>query len=112
MDDMLRVQIAELRNSQFGKSCLYSSPLPANSSMRNIRFSLWKKQSENVRVSEVLLDLNLAADLLLDARLDDFRLVQTFERENVCGFRISSEPCTVHATEFALVEWSTDVEVG
>ena len=67
-------------------------------------------EAEDVRVSQVLLDLNLAPDLLLDARLDDLGLVQALEGKDVIWFGLGTDH--VHATELALAERATDVEVG
>lgn len=45
-------------------------------------------EEEHVGISEVLLDLNFAMDLLFNASLDDLRLVETLEREDGIGLTL------------------------
>ena len=59
---------------------------------------------------EVLLDFNLAADLLLHAGLDDLGLVETLEGEDVVWLDLGADH--VDPTKFALAERAADVKVG
>lgn len=65
-------------------------------------------QTEDIRVSKILLDLYLTTDLLLDAGLDDFGFVQTFKGKDVFGLALGADH--VNATKLALTERSTDVK--
>lgn len=57
-------------------------------------------QSEDVWVSQVLLDLNLATNLLFDARLDNLGFVEALEADDVMRFRLGAHH--VHMAELAL----------
>jgi hypothetical protein len=59
---------------------------------------------------QVLLDFNLTTDLLLDLALDDFRLVETLESNNVLRRAFCSDH--VDPTEFSFTQGSTHVKVG
>lgn len=67
-------------------------------------------QTQDVRVSQVLLDLDLAPDLLLDARLHDLGFVETFERKDV--LRLAFGPHHVHSSKLALAKWPANVKIG
>jgi len=59
-------------------------------------------------VSKVLLDLDLAPDLLLDFGVDDFGFVEGFEGEDV--FRCEFGADHVDATEFAFPQRTANVK--
>ena len=59
---------------------------------------------------EVLLDFDLATDLLLHSGLDDLRLVETLEGEDV--FWLDFRADHVNPTKFAFAERAADVKVG
>ena len=67
-------------------------------------------QPEHVRVPQVLLNLDLAPDLLLHLVLDDLRLVQALEREDVLGLDL--RPHHVHPPKLALPQRTPNVKVG
>ena len=67
-------------------------------------------QTEDVRVSEVLLDFDFTTDLLFHSRLDDLRLVETFEGEDI--FRLDLGANHVDATKFAFAQRPANVKVG
>ena len=66
-------------------------------------------QSQNVWVSEVLLDLYLSSDLFLDLGLDELRLVERLESEDVSWLAFGAYH--VHAPKLALAERTTDLEI-
>ncbi len=57
-------------------------------------------EAEDVGMSEVLLDLDFATDLLLDSGLDDLGLVKTLEGEDVVGLDLGTDH--VDPAKFAL----------
>ena len=57
-------------------------------------------ETKYVGMSEVLLDLDFATDLLFDAGLDDLRFVKALESENVIGLALCANH--VDPTEFTL----------
>ncbi len=61
-------------------------------------------------MSQVLLDFNLSSDLFLDARLDDFGFVETFECKDIFWLSLGADH--VYAPELALSKWSAYVEIG
>lgn len=65
--------------------------------------------SKHVWMTQVLLDLDLATDLLLASTISDFFLVETFESKDEMRFLF--RPDHVYTTEFTLAKRSTDVEV-
>ena len=67
-------------------------------------------EAHDVRVPQVLLNLDLAPNLLLDARLHDLGLVERLHGEDVVGLALRADH--VHATELSLAKWPTNVEVG
>ena len=66
-------------------------------------------QPENIRVPQVLLDLNLAADLFLDTLLHDFRLVQALEGQDVPWLALRAHH--VDAPKPAFTKWPPNIEV-
>ena len=46
-------------------------------------------EAEHIRISEVLLDLDFAGDLLLNSGLDNLKLVKTLEGNDVIGLDLS-----------------------
>lgn len=67
-------------------------------------------KTEDVWVSEVLLDLDLATDLLLHSGLDDLGLVEALEGEDVIWLDLGADH--VNAAKFALSQGAADVKVG
>jgi hypothetical protein len=67
-------------------------------------------ESEDMRVPEMGLDLDLAPDLLLDLVLDDLGFVQTFEGEDILRWGAGADH--VDTAEFAFSEGLADFEVG
>ena len=67
-------------------------------------------KAENMWVSEVLLDLDLATDLLLYSRLDDLGLVETLEGEDVLWLDLGANH--VDTTEFTFSQRPADIKVG
>ncbi len=59
---------------------------------------------------EVLLDFNLATDLLLHSGLDDLGLVETLEGENVIWLDLGADH--VDPTKLAFAKRAADVKVG
>ena len=67
-------------------------------------------EAEDVWMAEVLLDFDLATDLLLDSRLNNLGLVETLEGKDVIWFDLG--PNHVNAAEFAFAQRATNVKVG
>lgn len=67
-------------------------------------------EAENVWVTEVLLDLNLATNLLFDTGLNNFGFIETFESQDVARRAFRADH--VDTAEFAFTERTTDIEVG
>lgn len=65
-------------------------------------------KTEYVRVTQVLLNLDFAADLFFDFGLDYFGFVEGFESENVVWFTLCADH--VDTTEFAFTKGATHVE--
>ena len=61
-------------------------------------------------MSEVLLDFDFATDLLLHSGLDDLRLIETLEGEDIFWLDLCANH--VHATEFAFTQRAANVKVG
>lgn len=65
-------------------------------------------QSKDIWVSQILLDFDLAADLLLDSGFNDFRFVEAFESEDVFGFAFGSDH--IDSAKLTLAEWAANIE--
>lgn len=61
-------------------------------------------------MAQVLLDFNLATDLLLDAAVDNLHLVQALEGDDEVGSSFGARE--VNTTELALAEWAANLERG
>lgn len=59
-------------------------------------------------MAQVLLDFNLATDLLLDAAVDNLHLVQALEGDDKIGSSFGARE--VDAAKLALAEWAADLE--
>lgn len=66
-------------------------------------------QSEHIRVSQVLLYLDLPPDLFLHPGLDDLGFVQRLEREDVSRFALGSDH--VHSAEFTFSQRTAHVKL-
>lgn len=66
-------------------------------------------ETQDVWVSEVLLDFDFAADLFFDFGVDDFGFVEAFEGEDVSWLGWFGA-YHVDAAEFAFAERAADVE--
>ena len=67
-------------------------------------------EAEDIWMPEVLLDFNLPTDLLLHSGLDDLRLVEAFESEDVFWLDLGADH--VNSTKFAFAERAANVKVG
>jgi hypothetical protein len=67
-------------------------------------------EAEDVWMPEILLDFDLATDLLLHSGLDDLGLVETLEGEDIIWLDLGADH--VHAAEFAFAQGTADVKVG
>jgi hypothetical protein len=66
-------------------------------------------KTEYIWVSQVLLNFDFAADLLLDIGMNNFRFVEGLESEDVPWFALCADH--IDTTEFTLAEWTSHVEV-
>ena len=67
-------------------------------------------EAEDVRVPEVLLDFDFTTDLLLHSGLDDLRLVETLESEDIFWLDLGANH--VDAAKFAFAQRPTNIKVG
>ena len=67
-------------------------------------------EAEDVWVPEILLDFDLATDLLLYSGLDDLGLVETLEGENVVWLDLGANH--INTAKLAFAQRATDVKVG
>lgn len=68
-------------------------------------------QPQDMRMTQIHLDLDLSAQLLLDLVLDELVLVHALERNNVPLIRPATRADHVYTSEFALAEGAAHFEV-
>ena len=66
------------------------------------------KETQNVRMSQMGLDLDLSPELVLHLRFDQLRFEEDFQCNNIFALLLS---CQIHVSELPLTQRSADVKV-